>query len=82
LRRAWGQVCHFDIRAGDCLIRDHDGTELPGRHEALEYALQEIRELLTTRAGSTFDVAHSKIDVCDSDKRLLFAVPFPEALNT
>ena len=72
---------HFDIRVGDCLIQDTEGTELGGRGEAREYALEEIRELLETRAGAKFDLAHARVEVADAAKQLLFAVPFPEALR-
>ena len=72
---------YFDIRLDEALIRDAEGTELAGRQEALEFALAEIRELVMTRAGSKLGLASSKIEVCDTDKELLFAVPFPEALR-
>jgi hypothetical protein len=72
---------YFDIRLGDCLIRDTGCADLPDRNAALTYALDEIRELLMTRAGSNIDLSTSKLDVCDEAKRLLFSVPFPEALR-
>jgi hypothetical protein len=72
---------YFDIRLGDCLIRDHDGTEAEDRNAALGFALAEVRELLMTKAGSKVDLPTSKVDVCDEARQLLFSVPFHEALR-
>ena len=73
---------HFDIRIGDCFIRDSDGSELPDDRAALDYARAEIRELLTTRAGSKIDLEEARVEVGDERNRLLFLVPFPEAMAT
>ncbi len=72
---------YFDLRLGDCLIRDQQGAEVQDRNAALDEALGEIRELLMTRAGSNIDLSTSKLDVCDEARQLLFSVPFPEALQ-
>ena len=73
---------YFDIRLGDSLIRDRDGTDAEDRRAAMEAALDEIRQLLMTRAGSKIDLSTSKLDLCDEARQLLFSVPFPEALRT
>ena len=69
---------HFDIRIGDCFIRDSEGSELPDDIAALDYARGEIRELLMTRAGSKIDAAEARVEIGDEGNRLLFMVPFPE----
>ena len=69
---------HFDIRLGECLIRDDGGTELVDQHEALAFALNEIEELLMTQAGSKISLPEARVDVCDDRRRLLFSVPFQE----
>ena len=71
---------HFDISIGDCFIRDADGSELPDDRAALDYAREEIRELLMTRAGSKVDIEEARVEVGDDGNRLLFIVPFPEAM--
>ncbi|HEX2727051.1 MAG TPA: hypothetical protein VHN20_14625 [Beijerinckiaceae bacterium] len=71
---------YFDIRLGECLIRDDGGTELVDQHEALAFALDEVEELLMTQAGSKITLPEARIDVCDDRRRLLFSVPFQEAL--
>jgi hypothetical protein len=72
---------YFDVRLGDCLIRDQQGMDAQDRNAALSYALDEIRELLMTRAGSKIDLSTAMVDVCDEARQLLFSVPFPEALR-
>ena len=72
---------YFDIRLGECLIRDAGGTELFDQHEALAFALNEIEELLMTQAGAKITISEARIDVCEEGRRLLFSVPFQEALT-
>jgi hypothetical protein len=83
--RQFGQVAempkyHFDIRIGDCFIRDSEGSELADDRAALDYAREEIRELLMTRAGSKIDAEEARVEVGDQGNRLLFIVPFREAV--
>jgi hypothetical protein len=73
---------YFDIRLGECLIRDAGGTELPDQHEALAFALNEIEELLMTQAGAKITISEARIDVCQEGRRLLFSVPFQDALTS
>ena len=72
---------YFDVRLGDCIVRDNEGTELQDMQGAVDFALDEIRELLMTRAGSKITVAEAKIDICDTGRHLLISVPFAEALT-
>ncbi len=71
---------HFDIRIADCFIRDSEGSELADDEAALDYAREEARELLMTRAGSKIDPTEARVEVGDQRNRLLFSVPFTEAL--
>jgi hypothetical protein len=73
---------HFDIRIGNCFIRDGDGSEFPDDKAALDNAREEIRELLMTRAGSKIDVEEARMEVGDERNRLLFIVPFHEVMVT
>jgi hypothetical protein len=72
---------YFDIRLGECLIRDAGGTQLSDQHEALAFALGEIEELLMTQAGAKITLSEARIDVCVEGRRLLFSVPFQDALT-
>ena len=72
---------YLDLCVGECIIRDRDGTELEDQQWALQCALDEIRELVQTRAGSKLRMAEAKMDVCDERRQRLFSVPFSEALT-
>lgn len=59
-------------------MRDPVGSDLPDDDAAREYALLEIRELLSTTMGKRLD-RDCLIEVCDAEGHMLFSVNCKDA---
>ena len=72
---------HLHIRNGHGLTPDEEGRELADEAAARDEALKGIRSIAAeeVREGR-LDLA-GRIDVTDADGRLLFSIPFEEAVR-
>ena len=82
LQKAMGMArFYFDIRGGEAEVRDEFGRNLPDLESARREAVQVARIISSAEVVDGRIPSHEWVDVQDSDRRPVFALPFRAALR-
>jgi hypothetical protein len=72
---------HMNIRHGDELVEDEEGSEFPSLTEAQREAVKSARELMAARVASGQRPNHSSFEITDTSGRVVLVMPFQEAFD-
>ncbi|MDB5651731.1 MAG: hypothetical protein JWL62_3251 [Hyphomicrobiales bacterium] len=72
---------HFNQRRGSLLIKDDEGTELPGLEAARAEAIAAAREAMQETIKQGFLPLSWSFEISDDRGRVILRVPFSDAVK-
>jgi hypothetical protein len=71
----------FDLRRGEEIISDDEGTSFNSADDARAYAVKAVQEMAAEIIKGGSDVGEEHLDVSGEDRRLLFSISFHETIQ-
>jgi hypothetical protein len=75
-------IYFFHIRGGEAQLDDKEGTDLPDLEVAMREARESAREIAADNLRAKEDVDSRRIEVADSDGRVLGTVTIRDVLKS
>jgi hypothetical protein len=75
-------IYFFHIRGGEAQAEDKEGTDLPDLEAAMREARESAREIVADNLRAKEDVDSRRIEVADSDGRVLGTVTIRDVLKS
>jgi hypothetical protein len=72
---------YFNIREGDELIEDWEGTEYSSLSEARIAAVKGAREIMASRVVAGKQPNHTTFEIMDDSGRIVLVLPFLDAIE-